>query len=221
MTIYLYSGTPGSGKSLHATRDIRDYLKIRKGLVISNYKVVCNDKWRGGFIYCENKLLRPELLVRVAVDYWSSKPGKFKEDGILLVIDECQLIFNSRTWQDSDRLKWIEFFSQHRKLGYKVIFIAQSDTMIDKQFRAVIEYDVNHRKFGNFGVFGKLVSLPFGNIFCAVNTYYGSKTRINSEWFRFNKKLARMYNSYNVFGGADAIADARSAAALAAATSNR
>lgn len=38
MAIYLYSGTPGSGKSLHATYDLIDYIKSGRG-VIANFQV--------------------------------------------------------------------------------------------------------------------------------------------------------------------------------------
>ena len=37
--IYLYSGTPGSGKSLHTARDIRDALRLRKMPVIANFDI--------------------------------------------------------------------------------------------------------------------------------------------------------------------------------------
>ena len=35
--IMLYSGTPGSGKSLHTARDIRDSLGAKRRPVIANY----------------------------------------------------------------------------------------------------------------------------------------------------------------------------------------
>ena len=37
-------------------------------------------------------------------------------------------------------------FSQHRKLGYRVILIAQFDRMLDRQIRSVLEYEYIHRK---------------------------------------------------------------------------
>lgn len=209
MSIYLYSGIPGSGKSLHATRTIRDYLKYRKGLVVSNYKVVCNGNWKGTFEHYENNELRPSMLVLRATDWWASH--KFKEDSILLVIDECQLIFNSRTWNDNNRLEWIKFFSQHRKYGYKIIFIAQSAEMIDKQIRAVIEYDVTHRKLNSFGIFGFLLKLfTFSTWFIAIRRYYAINEIIDREWIRYSKSLSRMYNSYDTFEGKFSARGARS-----------
>lgn len=200
MTIYLYSGTPGSGKSFHATRDIRDYLKYKKGYVISNYNIKPDDKWGGKFEYAENDTIRPSMLVLRAADYFSNT--RFREESILLVIDEAQLVFNSRTWTEIDRLEWIKFFSQHRKYGYKVILIAQSSAMIDKQIRAVVEYEVEHRKLANFGGIGKFFDiLFFGPWFLAITRYFCMTERLGSEWVHYSRKIARMYNSYKYFDG--------------------
>lgn len=204
MTILLYSGTPGSGKSLHATRDIRDALKFKKKAVICNYEVVIDERWKGSFNYVPNLALNPGMLVSFAVDWWDTH--KFQEDGIVVVIDECQLLFNSRNWMDADRMEWLEFFSQHRKYGYKVIFIAQSDIMIDKQFRTLIEYEVNHRKVGNYGMFGTIVKLIcLGEMFYACRYYYKQSQKLDGEFFRYTKKISRMYNSYDSFKGGSSL----------------
>lgn len=198
MSIYLYSGTPGSGKSLHACRDIYDQLYIKRYPVIANFEVKVKKDVRKGFKCVPNDELHPDKLVLWASDFWNGK--KFKEDGILLVLDECQLLFNSRSWNDKQRMDWISFFSQHRKFGYKIIFIAQYDEMIDKQIRSVIEYEVTHRKFGNFGLFGSLFSLlTFSQWFIAITRYYSMSQRLGSEWFRYRKKYAQMYDSYATF----------------------
>lgn len=133
--IMLYSGTPGSGKSLHTARDIRDSLGPKRRPVIANFDVNPGTRgYRERFIYKPNNDLTPDFLIKFATDYWKGR--KVKEDDILLVIDEAQLVFNSRTWQDkgasSKRMDWIEFFSQHRHFGYKVVLIAQFDRMIDR-----------------------------------------------------------------------------------------
>ena len=36
------------------------------------------------------------------------------------------------------------FFSQHRKLGFNIILITQSDRMLDKQIRSLVEDEVKH-----------------------------------------------------------------------------
>ncbi len=201
--IYLYSGTPGSGKSLHVARDIRDSLAYKKIPVIANFDI--NPKTRGyaqRFDYRPNSELTPEYLYDFAARYWKGR--SVCEDNILLVIDEAQLVFNARSWQDkgnsSRRMDWIEFFSQHRHFGYKVVLIAQFDRMIDRQIRSLIEVEVNHRKLGNFGLKGMLLSLPFGGkLFAAVSYYYGLREHIGTSWLLPRRAYFRLYDSYNRF----------------------
>lgn len=198
MSIELYTGTPGSGKSLHAARTIRDYLKWRKQDVIANFEVVVDESWQGRFTYVANSRLTARGLVDFARDYWSGRD--FKEDGLLVVIDEAQLLFNSRNWQDSGRMEWLELMSQHRKYGLRIILVTQSDIMIDRQFRTLVEYETVHRKIGNLGKVGALIKiLSFGELFYALTRYYGLKMKVSGELFRYSKKLGAMYNSYKSF----------------------
>lgn len=92
----------------------------------------------------------------------------FSEDYLLLVLDEVQIIFNSRDWmnkgrvgKNDSRLDWLQFLSQHRKYGYRIRLIAQSAKMIDNQFRMLCEYEINHRKVAHMGLIGSALSLPF------------------------------------------------------------
>lgn len=214
MTIYLYSGTPGSGKSLHATMDIWDAIDRRNPLpVVANYRISKDVRNADSVTYVNNFDLTPEFLIEYATKYWHTSGKRFKEDHILLVIDEAQIIYNSRSWQQKDRMTkteggkrkigWIEFFSQHRKYGYKIIFIAQFDRMIDRQIRSLFEYECIHRKLGNFGRAGKIMALVGGKggLFCYVTTFYSMKERLQSNFFRVSKKILRMYDSYGTFEG--------------------
>ena len=205
VTIYLYSGTPGSGKSLHAARDIRDYLRCKRLPVIGNFAINPDTKGYDRYTYRPNDVLTPQYLVWFAQEYWADH--KFGEDRILLVLDECQLLFNSRDWAQQDRMAWLEFFSQHRKYGYKVLFIAQFDRMIDRQIRSLIEYEYIHRKLGNFGAKGKIMTLlALGEVFVCVKRFYSLNERIGVEMFRARKSVYRLYDSYATFdrtGGGD------------------
>lgn len=197
--IYLYSGTPGSGKSLHTARDILDALRVKKLPVIANFDI--NPDTRGyaeRFTYRDNMGLTPDFLLKFSEDYFKGR--KVREDRILLVIDEAQLVFNSRNWNQGQRMAWIEFFSQHRHFGYKVILIAQFDRMIDRQIRSLVEIEVNHRKMGNFGVKGLLLSLPFrGRLFLAISYYYGLKEKVGTSFLLPRKRYFRLYDSYSRF----------------------
>lgn len=206
--IELYTGTPGSGKSLHAVRTIRDYLKWKKRDVIANFEVVTDESWKGHFTYMPNNELSPGNLISFAVDYWKGR--RFKEDGILIVIDEAQILFNSRRWQDKDRMSWLTLMSQNRKYGMRIILVTQADIMIDRQFRSLVEYETKHRKLGNLGKFGMIVKvLCLGQeLFFAITKYYGMQMVTGRETFRYSKKLGSMYNSYTAFQKESGTADA-------------
>lgn len=196
--IYLYSGTPGSGKSLHAAKDIGDALRLKRKPVIANFDINPATKGIERFTYKPNHELTPDFLYEFANGYWKNRP--VREDSILLVIDEAQLVFNSRCWNQGQRMDWIEFFSQHRHFGYKIVFMAQFDRMIDKQIRSLIEIEVKHRKLSNFGFKGWLLSLPFmGKLFCGVSYYYGLNEKVGTSWLLPFRRYTRMYDSYNRF----------------------
>lgn len=202
--IYLYSGVPGSSKSLHAANDARFALNHGRP-VVGNFQISAGApvKSLDCFRYYPNSRLSPEVLVEFADEWWASHD--FRESGITLILDEVQIVFNSRRWADSDRLAWLEFFSQHRKYGYKVILIAQSAKMIDSQFRMLIEEEVNHRRVSTMGFFGFLASLLFlGRLFMQVSYLYQSNERLGMSFFVGRRKDMAMYDSYARF---DRVAD--------------
>lgn len=194
--IYLYSGTPGSGKSLHVARDIYNRLNYNKKYpnVIANFtineKMIKNKK--ANFIYRDNSELTVEYLVNYAIK--NHKMGI--ENQTLVVVDECQVIWNSRDWQKGiNRLEWIKFFTQHRKLGYNFICIAQNDRMVDRQIRVLFEYEVKHRKINNYKI-GRLLPFP---AFAAITYWYGVNEKIDVEFFTYRKKWGKFYDSYGAF----------------------
>lgn len=204
MTIYLFTGTPGSGKSLHQAMNIHWALKMKKP-VIANFEIDANSYQRGLFHFVDNPQMTPDFLEKLALSYFSENSDlrKNREGSIKLYLDECQLLFNARDWNAKDRLKWVRFFSQHRKLGYDIYMVAQFDTMIDKQIRSLVEYEVKHRKFNNFGKFGQLLNVVLaGRALCVGVTYwYGMKERLGSEFFLGRKRYYELYDTLKLFSG--------------------
>lgn len=197
--IYLYSGTPGSGKSLKMAQDIFRKLN-KKGNVIANFPIDIDKiskgffgkkKKIGSFTYKNNMELTPEFLV----NYAKENHVENKENQTLLCIDESQVLFNARAFNDKDRMQWIIFFSQHRKLGYNIILVAQMDRMLDRQIRGLIETEYKHRKINNFKA-GNI--LPF-SAFIQVEYWYGVKEKVGSHLFMYNKKYGSIYNTYQLF----------------------
>ena len=194
--ISLYSGTPGSGKSLHCARTIINWSRLGYP-VVGNFTVDLSKYKRADFTYCPNDQMTPDYLVKLSQEKVGSKP---KEGSILLVIDECQLLFNAREWQQSGRAQWLSFFTQHRKLGYDIILIAQFDRMVDRQIRSLIEHEFIHRKMSNFGWQGKIMSLLFGgNTFIAVKMWYPLHERLGAEIFHARKWMYSVYDTYAAF----------------------
>lgn len=204
--IEVFSGTPGSGKSLHAANEIRFQLnRPSPRPVLANFVLASSApvKRRELFAFVPNEHISPGLLVDFANDFWSSSGLPFREDYITLVVDECQILFNARNWGSSGRLEFLEFLSQHRKYGYHIILIAQNMAMIDNQFRMLVDFDVNHRNVKNFpGIGGFLGLVTRGRAFLQV-TYLcvngKTKERVGSRWYIGRRKDMEMYDSYARF----------------------
>lgn len=193
--ITLYTGTPGSGKSYHAARDIVRRLKHGGGL-ITNFPINedCVKRRKAHVEYWDNS----ELTVKRLVNYALENHVIGVEGQCLVVIDECQVIYNCRDFGRKDRNDWVQFYSQHRKLGYNVILITQNDRMIDKQIRALVEDEVKHKKLNNAGFFGMFLGLT-GTWFVAVETWYANKMLLNKSFFRYEKRYEKVYDSYRLF----------------------
>lgn len=195
--IYLYSGTPGSGKSLHTAEVITNGLK-RKRPIICTFDVDHNLKGYKYFTYVNDRNLTPKFLIEYSQRYFNGK--RIQEDKILLVIDEAGLLFNARDWNACDRNAWLKFFSLHRHYGYCVILIAQYDRMLDRQIRSLIEYQYIHRKLTNYGMKGKFLNLIFGeHTFISVKVWYPMKEKVGQDIFHGSKKLISVYDSYQEF----------------------
>lgn len=200
--IELFSGTPGSGKSLHAAERI--YWRLWAGKpVIANFCIepaYIGQRYKDNFFYCPNERLTPEVLYEFSNTYFSEQGNKFKEDSILVVIDECQLLFNARAWSRSDRAGWLSFFTQHRKYGFLVLLVAQNDRMLDRQVRSLIEYEEVHRKVSNFGMFGAILKFIFRKeVFFAIRRWYPIKERVDMYMFTARKRYYRLYDTRATF----------------------
>lgn len=214
--IHLYSGTPGSGKSYHATEKI--FYRLRNGgNVIANYPIsldscsfsffgfwlkkvfknyIPREKRLGDFVYIDNAHLSVDFLEQ----YAKKNHHGHKEHETLVVIDECGIMFNPRTFKQADRLEWIKFFSLHRHYGYDFILISQSDRMVDRQIRSFFEYNHQHRNVGNFKFFGKILSLVCGgSLFTDVTVFYSIREKVGSSFFRYRRRIASLYDTFLLY----------------------
>ena len=204
--IYLYTGTPGSGKSYHVAKEIFWYIQHGRNVIANfdvNYDAIPGK--HKGYFFCKDNF---ELTVDWIQDFALLAHRRDARDRIIekqtvLIIDECQLIFNCRAWNDRDRKRWCSFFTQHRKYGYDIILVTQFDRLVDRQIRSLVEYEVKHRKINNFGTGGVIVSLLLlGHpIFAAIEYWYGVKERCGMTMMIGRRKYYELYDSYKMFEG--------------------
>lgn len=194
------TGLPGSGKSLDSAKRIRAALRGKRW-VVSNFDFnVSKCKHPEHFIFLPNDKLTPEALIDI-----STKIGGKGENRILLVVDECAVLWNSRNWKNN--AAFVDFFAIHRKLGYNVLLICQDLKTLDKQIRALVEIETMHRNFLQFGALGWWVKILVGRpvVFCisywAPLCLHGKcKAAIAERSLLLgSKSLYQLYDTFNTF----------------------
>ena len=206
------TGTPGSGKSLRVAKEVNHNLCKRKRAVIANFPINYDSLTRGlfgfkkkvaQFTYADNQTMTPQYFYDYAMaNNLKDKQGNllFKEGQTMVYIDECQVMFNPREFGRKDRLEWITFFTQHRKLGYHFVLITQNDRLIDRQIRDLAEYEVKHRKLNNFGPF-VLLNLFGIKLFLSITYWYTVRERVQRDLFVYRRKYGNLYNTMMMFEG--------------------
>ena len=195
----MYTGTPGSGKSLKCAYELIEWINAGTS-VICNFPIDKSyfkkrKRGYGEFDYVPNE----ELTVEFLKAYCRLFHKPFKESQTLLVIDEAGCIFNCRAWNDRERVKWLDFFAKHRKLGFEIIIVSQVDKQIDKKILGCVEYEYKFKSVKNFGNFGWLLSNIFGHLFLCHVMWYSSKTKLTQSFFRRNKRTADIYYTFEFF----------------------
>lgn len=202
--ISIYSGTVGSSKSYHATHIGLQWLTNRH--VIANFPILPPKhlNTRGQRKRWEAQEKRWHFQEEITIQYlvaMSIEHGWYgKESQCLILIDEAGIMFNTRDWQTekNTRTPWIKFLSQSRKFGFDVIFVAQSDKMIDKQIRGLVEYDVKHFKLNNSFFLGWL-SLIKISLFMYNYKWYQTKLKGNIRIVKYSARIANRYDTMRTF----------------------
>lgn len=197
MSITLYSGTPGSYKSYHAVAHAIDDLRFGRN-VIANFPMDFTPvklKKRGIFEYWDNKKITPLNLLKFAKEHHK----KSYNAQTVVIIDEASTMFNARDFGRSDRLQWINFLANHRHFNFDFILITQSDKMLDKQIRGLIEQEVKHRAVANYNFITFLFSKFVKGVYATVEYWYPCKMKNGGNFHKFNKNKASCYDTMALF----------------------
>lgn len=152
--IYLYTGTPGAGKTLFTLRDLYDYWEsdakelLQKAIKADPDKVLDHQDW--------HKYARPVYVNRVpelAVPYWKvledPKDWINCPDGAIILIDEAHEAFPVRP-NGAKTPEYVERLADHRHRGMDLWFITQHPGDLDVFLRRRVNTH-NHiaRRFGS------------------------------------------------------------------------
>lgn len=207
MVIELYTGFVGSGKSYAAVKNgiqVADAM-LGKRHVIANFPITEKKTFFSRFR--KVKTIKPrwtfknneELTVKYLIQKSLENEWNKKEGSCLVIFDEASIPFNSRNWNSTDRLDWIKFLTQSRKFGYDFIFITQDGRMLDKQIRALCEFEVQHKKLNNMIYFSWL-SLFRITLFAGVSYWNGLKYSKGSlRLYIYKSSVANRYDTLNLF----------------------
>lgn len=211
--IIAYTGTPGSGKSLHTSYEIWDQITLRKKRLIYNKYLYTAplvkklgkkdglDKLNERLLIVnDDKRFTPPLLINFALQY--HVPGK--ENQTLIIIEEAANFFSKEEFRlRADCFAWRKFMREHRQYGFDIILVTQKLSFIDTAIAGCVEREINHRAVANFKGFGRFVSFICGGIFSYSQRWVAIKPSVREKggMFRLNRKKAKIYRTMEMLDG--------------------
>ncbi len=191
MAIFV-EGVRGSGKSKIAVREIRTYLelglRVATNLDIKPERLAPKAKSFVTRLPDIPRSIDLELLGKAYPELDPDNPDTYDEKKFgLIVIDELLTSFNSRSWNDKDRLAVVAWMVQSRKLGWRLWLLSQDVDAVDKQLRETLLQEIWHCRSGknlfSSPILGKILNIvinpaiklmaPLG--FHVLNVYNGKK----------------------------------------------
>jgi hypothetical protein len=192
MSIWIYDGTPGSGKSQAAVEKI--VANLKKGRkVYSNIDghddPVCLEGLRAmsglSAIQFDEKFeyIKPEK---------SRQFYRYVEKGSLIVIDEAHKYFNVRKWADKENNDFFDWASTHRHHGFELLLITIKLSRIDTSVREIAEWTLRYKKTNYFGK--RLFQTKYTEKWFSQDET-GSKP-LTTNIKTYDKRLWKCYKSY-------------------------
>lgn len=168
--IVAFEGTPGSGKTYDAVREICNNLKLGRNVYtnVEGMELPDCQRFLQDFCGLDDYQFKSKFhwLSDIEIShFWDLKTqselngvvheSPFVTDGSLLVIDEIHKIFSNRNWRADENRIFADWASTHRHHGFDVYFVTQSLTKIDSHLRSLIEWTYVYRKVNFLGGFSK------------------------------------------------------------------
>lgn len=222
--IELYTGTPGSGKSLHTAHEIRLYLLAGKQVIstcaidtdlcflnpfqmwyVNHFKKkpknIKRDRRADNFFYIPIEEITPDYLYDHAAKYHVYG----KEHQTVVYLDECVAIFSPTALaEDKKGIKkwnaWDTLFRKHRHIGFDLVLIPQQKNLIQRKVLSYCEFETRHYNRKNHGFLGWLFSMFVGgSLFSWSKCWRGVTAPLEQGFFTYKPIYGMMYNSYSMF----------------------
>lgn len=233
--IQVIQGSLGSGKSMVAMYELVDQLQSG-GVVACNFtltkdwskklasisflvKMGFRDEKKLAQSYWDRcfKIGDPQTMIDLSGDRGSNleklcvgkRKGKREGKG-LLILDDCHHFFNSRTF--AANRKYVEFFANARKYGWRTLLITHDVDNIDKQIRSYIEIEARFRNLQKVKIpFTPFSLSPFFPMFAIRRKYYGlgvgSGQNHSFDIYPFSKGIASLYDTLERFVADDVLSE--------------
>lgn len=184
--LIVFVGPQGSGKTLSAVNYVRNLIeKYPKALIVTNLELK--------FLPKNYKNLRE---FRNADDFFKYKNG---EEGIIYLIDEIQLYFNSLQSKNIN-LEVINYISQQRKQRVHIVGTSQVFGRMAKPLREQFDTVILCKKF--FNCIEKMMIIDRDSIDDENSTSTNLNAKVKrSKWGIYSPEMFDTYDTYKVIDG--------------------
>ncbi len=178
-----FVGPQGSGKSLSAVNYVQNLLeRYPKALIVSNLELKFLPKNYKNYREFKN-----------ADDFFKYKNGEY---GIIFLIDEIQLYFNSLDSKNIN-IEVINFISQQRKQRVHIVATSQVFGRMAKPLREQFDTVIVCKKYFNF--IERLMIIDRDSIDDDTSTGTNLNARVKkSIWNFYSPKMFELYDTYKV-----------------------
>jgi len=193
-SIEIYTGLPGSGKTLQMVAEILEKF-VEGGIVATNVKL----NWAACKMYCRRRgwNLQRQQYIYLESEEQLKRPYKFLPKGTehvenLLALDELATLCPARQWNKTEN-DFVQYLIFIRRQFHRVIMATQRISMIDKQFRLMYQFRTNFNNLSRALRVPILGQFPWQVLIRIV--YDQTDERVSVTPYIVNKEVAGCYNT--------------------------